>query len=114
MPVSGKQTTGLCVKSSANIASFAERVLKAKKGESGIVEPTFVYLPGVSGGDAIAKETGCDYFSVPVELGVSLISPMELPLLTFLAAQWSREGHQYSRQRQCPREEAHRDRNLWP
>jgi len=48
---------------------FAERVLRAKKGESGIVEPTFVYLPGVSGGDAIAKETGCDYFSVPVELG---------------------------------------------
>ena len=40
------------------------------KGEKGIVEPTFVYLPGVSGGDAIAKETGVDYFSVPVELGV--------------------------------------------
>lgn len=48
---------------------FAERVMKAAKGESGIVEPTFVYLPGVEGGDAIAKETGCDYFSVPVELG---------------------------------------------
>lgn len=48
---------------------FAERVLRAKKGETGIVEPTFVYLPGVSGGDAIAKETGCDFFSVPVELG---------------------------------------------
>lgn len=48
---------------------FAERVMKAAKGESGIVEPTFVYLPGVDGGDAIVKETGCDYFSVPVELG---------------------------------------------
>ena len=59
----------------ANIARFAERVLRAKKGESGIVEPTFVYLPGVSGGDAIAKETGCDYFSVPVELGVSTSHP---------------------------------------
>ena len=44
--------------------------MKAAKGEKGIVEPTFVYLPGVSGGDAIAKETGCDFFSVPVELGV--------------------------------------------
>jgi len=50
---------------------FAERVLRAQKGEKGIVEPTFVYLPGVSGGDEIAKETGCDFFSVPVELGPS-------------------------------------------
>ncbi|KAI9873352.1 MAG: hypothetical protein M1823_007941, partial [Watsoniomyces obsoletus] len=47
---------------------FAEALLKAKKGES-VTEPTFVYLPGVEGGDAIQKETGCDYFSVPVELG---------------------------------------------
>ncbi|KKY21091.1 putative malate nad-dependent [Phaeomoniella chlamydospora] len=50
---------------------FAERLLKAAKGESGIVEPTFVYLPGVPGGEAISKETGCDFFSVPVELGSS-------------------------------------------
>ena len=48
---------------------FAEKVIKASKGETGIVEPTFVYLPGVPGGDAIAKETGLQYFSVPVELG---------------------------------------------
>ena len=51
---------------------FAEALLKAKKGEKTVVEPTFVYLPGVSGGDEIQKATGCDYFSVPVELGVSL------------------------------------------
>ncbi|EON66644.1 malate dehydrogenase, NAD-dependent [Coniosporium apollinis CBS 100218] len=48
---------------------FAEKIIKAVNGESGIVEPTYVYLPGVEGGDEIAKETGCDYFSVPVELG---------------------------------------------
>lgn len=48
---------------------FAERVIQAVQGKSGVVEPTFVYLPGVDGGDAIAKETGCNYFSVPVELG---------------------------------------------
>jgi len=48
---------------------FAEKLIKAAKGESGIVEPTFVYLPGVTGGDEVAKETGVDYFSVPVELG---------------------------------------------
>ena len=50
---------------------FAERLLQAIKGQSGIVEPTFVYLPGVSGGEAIAKKTGCDFFSVPVELDAS-------------------------------------------
>ncbi|KAF2715193.1 malate dehydrogenase [Pleomassaria siparia CBS 279.74] len=48
---------------------FAEKVIKAVKGEKGIVEPSFVYLPGVSGGDAIAKVTGLDFFSVPIELG---------------------------------------------
>merc|ERR1712125_34188 len=48
---------------------FAEKVMKAAKGESGIVEPTFVYLPGVAGGDEVAKATGLEYFSVPVELG---------------------------------------------
>lgn len=50
---------------------FAEKVLKAVKGGKGIVEPTFIYLPGVPGGEAIAKETSCDFFSVPVELGPS-------------------------------------------
>lgn len=49
---------------------FAEKIMKAAKGEKGIIEPTYVYLPGVAGGDAIAKEVGVDYFSVPVELGV--------------------------------------------
>lgn len=48
---------------------FAEKVIRAAKGESGIVEPTFVYLPGVAGGDEIVKETGLEFFSVPVELG---------------------------------------------
>lgn len=50
---------------------FAEKVLRALKGEKGLVEPSFVYLQGVPGGDAIHKETGCDFFSVPIELGVS-------------------------------------------
>lgn len=49
---------------------FTESVIKAAKGEKGIVEPSYVYLPGVSGGDAIAKEMGVDFFSVPIELGV--------------------------------------------
>ncbi|KAI4135185.1 MAG: hypothetical protein LQ347_000890 [Umbilicaria vellea] len=50
---------------------FAEKIIRAAKGEEGIVEPTYVYLPGVSGGEEIAKATGVDYFSVPVKLGPS-------------------------------------------
>lgn len=50
---------------------FAEKVIKAHKGEKGLVEPSYVYLPGIEGGDEIVKATGCDYFSVPIELGVS-------------------------------------------
>ena len=34
------------------------------------MEPSYVYLPGIPGGEAIAKETGCDFFAVPIELGV--------------------------------------------
>jgi malate dehydrogenase len=50
---------------------FAEKVIKAAKGETGIVEPTYVYLPGVPGGEEISKATGVDFFSTPVELGPS-------------------------------------------
>jgi len=50
---------------------FAEAVLKAHKGETGIVEPSFVYLPGVPGGEEVLKHTGgLEYFAVPIELGV--------------------------------------------
>jgi malate dehydrogenase len=48
---------------------FAEKVLRAVKGEKGLVEPSYIYLAGVPGGDAIAKKTGVDFFSVPIELG---------------------------------------------
>lgn len=52
---------------------FAEAVIKASKGEK-IIEPSYVYLPGIPGGEEIAKKTGCEYFSVPIELGVSFCS----------------------------------------
>ena len=51
-------------------SSFAEKLIKATKGEKGIIEPTYVYLDGVDGGSEIKSKTGLDYFSVPVELGV--------------------------------------------
>ncbi|KAL9091904.1 MAG: hypothetical protein Q9165_004656 [Trypethelium subeluteriae] len=56
---------------------FTEKLIKAIKGEANVVEPSYVYLPGVPGGDAIAKETGCDYFSVPVTLGPSGVEKAE-------------------------------------
>ncbi|GAM90843.1 hypothetical protein ANO11243_088890 [Dothideomycetidae sp. 11243] len=48
---------------------FAEKLIKAAKGEKGIVEPSYVFLDGVDGGKEIAKITGCEFFSVPIELG---------------------------------------------
>lgn len=69
--VQAKQGAGSATLSMAYAGyRFTEKLIKAAfKGESSVVEPTFVYLPGVKGGDAIVKETGCDYFSVPVTLG---------------------------------------------
>ncbi|KAI0646754.1 malate dehydrogenase [Trametes meyenii] len=54
-------------------AEFAEKIVRAAKGEKGIVAPTFVNLAAdKEGGDALKKEIGqdLDYFSAPVELGV--------------------------------------------
>ncbi|EGS17686.1 malate dehydrogenase-like protein [Thermochaetoides thermophila DSM 1495] len=48
---------------------FAEKLLKAAKGAKGLVEPSYVYLPGIPGGEEIAKKTGVEFFSVPIELG---------------------------------------------
>ena len=100
---------------SLNIGRFAEKLLKAVKGDKGIVEPSYVYLPGVPGGEEIAKSTGCDYFSVPIELGVSLKSLAVANLiLTSLTAKRRRESHQHPQQRQRPREEANRHGHLRP
>ncbi|OJA18162.1 hypothetical protein AZE42_11597 [Rhizopogon vesiculosus] len=54
-------------------AEFAGKVIRAIKGEKGIVAPTFVNLASdKTGGDALKKELGkeLEYFSAPVELGV--------------------------------------------
>lgn len=47
---------------------FAQAIIKAMKGESIIVEPAYVYLPGVPGGEEIARNLGADYFAVPIGL----------------------------------------------
>lgn len=56
-------------------AEFTSFVLKALKGEKGIVVPTFVSLESdPAGGAALKKELGADleFFSANVELGVCL------------------------------------------
>jgi len=69
--VQAKQGTGSATLSMAYAGfKFAEALLKAAAGEKGIVEPTFVYLPGVEGGAEVQKAVGgLDFFAVPVELG---------------------------------------------
>jgi len=59
---------------------FAEAVLKGLSGEKGIITPTFVYVSGIPGGEAIAKETGLEFFSVPVELGTTGAEKIHNPL----------------------------------
>jgi malate dehydrogenase len=44
--------------------------MKASQGQSGIIEPAYAYLPGISGGEEVARTLGVDYFAVPVEFGM--------------------------------------------
>ncbi|KAJ4177399.1 hypothetical protein NW755_013885 [Fusarium falciforme] len=48
---------------------FAQAIIKVSQGQSGVVEPAYVYLPGIPGGEAIAGELGVDYFALPVTFG---------------------------------------------
>ena len=63
-------------------AEFAAKVVRALRGETGIVAPTFVHLDSdAASGAALKKEIGKDleYFSAPVELGpqgVASIRPL--------------------------------------
>ncbi|EWC45106.1 cytoplasmic malate dehydrogenase [Drechslerella stenobrocha 248] len=71
--VKAKDGTGSATLSMAYAGfRFAQALLKAAKGETGIVEPTYVYLPGVEGGKEIQEIVGgLEFFAVPVELGPS-------------------------------------------
>lgn len=63
-------------------AEFADKAIRALKGEKGIVAPSYVNLEAdVSGGKKIQSEIGKDlaYFSAPIELGAGGIERI-LPL----------------------------------
>ena len=53
------------------MARIAERACRALKGEKGLRECTYVYLPGIQGAKEIADAIGLDYFSIPVEFAAS-------------------------------------------
>ncbi|RKF56482.1 Malate dehydrogenase, cytoplasmic [Golovinomyces cichoracearum] len=79
--VAAKQGAGSATLSMAYAGyRFTEAVLKALSGEKGIVEPSYVYLSDISGGDAVAKKVGVNFFSVPVELGTEGIEKIHDPL----------------------------------
>ncbi|MCJ1452108.1 hypothetical protein MMC28_002449 [Mycoblastus sanguinarius] len=48
---------------------LTESLCKALRGEKGIVECSFAYLPGLDGGREMAEALGIDYFAAPIELG---------------------------------------------
>ncbi|KAH7882218.1 malate dehydrogenase [Phlebopus sp. FC_14] len=71
--VKAKDGTGSATLSMAYAgAEFAGKVIRALKGEKGIITPSYVNLTAdKNGGNALKKELGKDleYFSAPVELG---------------------------------------------
>ncbi len=50
---------------------MAERACRALKGEKGMRECSFLYMPGIEGGNEIASAVGVDFFSAPVEFAAS-------------------------------------------
>ncbi len=61
---------------------FAESILKASKGETGIIENTYVHLSGIKNGDVIKEKLGVDYFSLPVEFGINGVKEIKIDILT--------------------------------
>lgn len=75
--VEAKAGTGSATLSMAYAgAEFAEKILRAIKGEKGIVAPSYVNLAAEEGGKAVQGEIGdsLEYFSARVQLGVCIIS----------------------------------------
>ena len=44
-----------------------EAILKAARGEKGIIEAAYVYLPGIAGGNEVAEELGVRYFATKLD-----------------------------------------------
>ena len=60
-------------------AEFTEKIIRAVKGETGIIAPTFVHLTSAPGGEGVKGELNAsdlEYFSCKVELGVCICVPV--------------------------------------
>lgn len=60
---------------------MVERILRALKGEQGMRDCSYVYLPGIEGGNEIVKAIGVDYFAAPVEFGVGKAGAQECTVI---------------------------------
>lgn len=80
MQASGKSViVRLLLDHSADLERFVEAILKAARGEEGVTEAAYVYLPGIEGGDEIAKELGVQYFATKLDFdrsGASKAQPL--------------------------------------
>ena len=50
---------------------MTERLSRALKGEKEMRECSFVYLPGIEGGNEIAQAVGVEFFATQVEFSAS-------------------------------------------
>lgn len=49
--------------------SFVESILKAARGDKGITEAAYVFLPDIEGGEEVSNELGVQYFATKLDLG---------------------------------------------
>lgn len=78
-------------------AQFADKAIRALKGEKGIIAPSYIHLTAdEAGGKKVQSEIGKEltYFSAPVELGVSLrfTTYVLSTNMASLIGQWYREN----------------------
>ncbi|ODV92755.1 hypothetical protein CANCADRAFT_1347 [Tortispora caseinolytica NRRL Y-17796] len=59
---------------------FAHALLEAACAGKTSVEPSFVYLPGVPGGEQVKDQVGTDFFAIPVQLGPNGVEKVVSPL----------------------------------
>lgn len=62
-----QQYRNLSPRYTTDTARFVEAILKAASGEKGITEAAYVYLPGIAGGDEVAKDLGVRYFATKLD-----------------------------------------------
>ncbi|KAM0806453.1 malate dehydrogenase, NAD-dependent [Usnea florida] len=77
-----EKKSGATLSTACAVFRITERACRALKGEQGLRECAFVYLPGIDGGKEVAEAVGVNFFSVPVELSVDgaakVVDPLQI------------------------------------